>query len=75
MLSRNGKNGEDGKFDWADAILDAAIMSGLTFFTTLGAMGATGLITDMKQTLLAAIISSGTEFFAILAMKRKLVKK
>ena len=36
MLNRKGKNNENGSFDWKDAILDAGITAGLTFFTALG---------------------------------------
>jgi len=62
-----------GTFQWKEAIIDALIMSMLTFFTTLGALGITNLLT--AQGWLAAAISAGTEFFAILALKRGLVKK
>lgn len=63
-----------GTFQWKEAIIDALIMSMLTFFTTLGALGITNLLTG-KEGWLAAGISAGTEFFAILALKRGFVKK
>jgi hypothetical protein len=75
MLSRNGKVDSDGNYDWVDAIVDAAIMGAMTFFTTLGGLGATGLIGDPKTSMLAAGIAAGTQFFAILAMKRGLRKE
>ena len=74
MLSRNGKNNNDGSFDWADAIADAAIMAGSTFFVTLGAMHVTNLLTG-PEGWLAAAIAAGAEFFIILATKRGLREK
>jgi len=75
LLSARGKNNADGSFNWADALADAAIMGGMTFFTTLGGLGVAGLASDPKATLLAAIISAGAQFFAVLAVKRGLKPK
>jgi len=72
LLDRRGKNNEDGSFNWADAIIDATIVAGLSFFTTLGGLGATGLLTDPTKGLLAAFIGAATNFFSFLAMKRGL---
>ena len=44
MLSRNGQNGENGEFDWKDALIDAGIMAGSTFATAFGALLVTGHI-------------------------------
>jgi len=74
-LSIFGKSNPDGSFNWGDALADAAIMAGMTFFATLGGLGVTGLTSDPKATLLAAIISAGSEFFAVLLVKRGLTKK
>lgn len=56
-----------------DALIDASIMAGVAFFATLGgvaiAIGATPL-----QTVTAAAVAAGSEFCAILAMKRGLLK-
>jgi len=75
VLHRHGQRNPDDTFNWRDALIDAAIMAGLTFFTTLGGLGATGLLADPQLGLLAALISSGTEFFAILAIKRGLKER
>ena len=75
MLNRHGKNNEDGSFDWKDAAVDAGIMAGLTFFTTIGAMGATGLLDNPVLGIVSAAIAFGTEFFLILAIKRGLKEK
>ncbi len=75
IISRNGKNGGDGKFDWKDALVDASIMAGSTFFLSLVGMGVSGLLVEPIKCLIGASIASGAEFFAILMMKRGLVKK
>ncbi len=36
--ANNIENNQMQKFDWVDALVDAAIISGLTFFSTLGAV-------------------------------------
>lgn len=74
MLTIRGRNNTDGSFDWKDAIMDAGISAGLTFFTTLGALGAMQMISD-AQGYIAAGIAAGGQFFAILCMKRGLIKK
>ncbi|GAJ10839.1 unnamed protein product [marine sediment metagenome] len=74
MLSRNGKNNSNGSFDWKDAVMDAGISAGLTFFTTLGALGAMHMLSSAEG-YVAAGIAAGGQFFAILCMKRGLIKK
>lgn len=75
MLHINGKNNADGSFDWKDAIADAAIMAGISFFGTLAGIGATGITTNPITGFLAAAIAAGSEFCAILAIKRGLREK
>jgi hypothetical protein len=72
MLNRNGKNSENGSFDWEDAVIDAAIMAGSSFFAVLIGLGAVGLLENPTTGLLAAGIAAGAQFFAILAIKRGL---
>ena len=72
MLNRNGKNRENGSFDWEDAVIDAAIMAGSSFFAVLIGLGAVGLLENPTTGLLAAGIAAGAQFFAILAIKRGL---
>jgi len=74
VLSRNGKNNPEGGFDWGDAVADAAIMAGLTFFTTLGGLAVTDLLRNPVGWISAGI-SAGAQFFAILALKRGLREK
>ena len=72
VLNRNGKNDENGSFDWNDAIIDAAIMAGSSFFAVLMGLGAVGLLENPTTAIIAAGISAGAQFFAILAIKRGL---
>jgi len=72
-LKVKGRNNPDGSFNWGDALIDAAILAALTFFTALGGMGATGLITGRE--FLSAAIAAASQFFLTLAIKRGLRKK
>ena len=74
MISHNGKRNSDGSFNWKDALLDASIMAGVSFFSTLGALGVTQLLTGV-QGWLAAGIAAGSQFFVVLGMKRGLIEK
>ncbi|MGE5555676.1 MAG: hypothetical protein ACM3UY_05360 [Methanocella sp.] len=49
------------KFDWVDALVDAAIISGLTFFSTLGGGSVAGL--EGLSALKAAAIAACAQFF------------
>jgi hypothetical protein len=60
------------KFDWADALVDAVIISGLTFFSTLGGGSVAGL--DLMAGLKAATIAASAQFFVFLALKRGIVQ-
>lgn len=73
VLSRNGKNKENGSFNWGDALVDAGIMAMITFFTSLGGMSAVGVSSPVN--VVAAGIAACTQFFTVLGMKRGLVKK
>lgn len=68
-------NMKDPPNSTADVLTNAAIMAGLNFFTTLAAMGATGLLADLKTGLLGAGISAGLSFFLSLAIQRGLVTR
>jgi len=71
--ANNVANIETKKFDWADALVDAAIISGLTFFSTLGGGSVAGLegVSAMK----AAAIAACAQFFIFLALKRGIVQQ
>jgi hypothetical protein len=60
------------KFDWADAIIDASIVSGLTFFSTLSGGSVAGL--DGLPAFKAAAIAASAQFFIFLALKRGIVQ-
>ena len=65
-------NAVEQKFDWNNALIDAAITSGLTFFSTLGGSSVAGLecASGMKAGLIAAL----AQFFVFLALKRGIVQ-
>jgi hypothetical protein len=65
-------NISEQKFDWVDALADAAIISGLTFFSTLGGGSVAGL--GMIAGLKAATIAAFAQFFVFLALKRGIVQ-
>jgi len=59
-------------FSWRDAILDAIIVGGLNFFTTLSSMSILQIRTSPLDALLAGTLSFGLGFFATLSIKRGL---
>lgn len=62
-------NVNDTKIDYARAFVNAGILAGLGFFTTLGGLGASGLMKDWRLGLLAAGIAAGLSFFTRLAFE------
>jgi hypothetical protein len=60
------------KFDWEDALVDAVIISGLTFFSTLGGSSVAGL--EGLPALKAAAVAACAQFFVFLALKRGIVQ-
>ncbi|MGE5555925.1 MAG: hypothetical protein ACM3UY_06670 [Methanocella sp.] len=70
--ANNVANIETKKFDWADALVDAAIISGLTFFSTLGGGSVAGL--EGLSALKAAAVAACAQFFIFLALKRGIVQ-
>jgi hypothetical protein len=61
------------RFDWIDALVDAAIISGLTFFSTLGGGSVAGL--EGFSVLKAATVAACAQFFIFLALKRGIVQQ
>lgn len=61
------------KFDWSDAIIDSIIVSGLTFFSTLGGGSVAGL--NGMAGLNAAAVAASAQFFVFLALKRGIVQQ
>ncbi|MGD6806348.1 MAG: hypothetical protein ACQCN4_05255 [Candidatus Bathyarchaeia archaeon] len=62
----------ESRFDWGNALIDAAIISGLTFFSTLGGGSVAGL--DGLSAFKAAAIAACAQFFIFLALKRGIVQ-
>lgn len=76
-LSRKGRysTNSEPKFDWNDAFADAAIMSGSSFFSTMAGLGVMGLWGDPVKGFCAGFIAAGVQFFAILSLKRGMIRK
>jgi len=60
------------RFDWRNALIDASITSGVTFFSALGGSAVAGL--NGVPGLKAAIIAAFAQFFIFLALKRGIVQ-
>jgi hypothetical protein len=63
---------QKAKFDWVNAIIDGTIISGLTFFSTLGGGSVAGL--DGPSAFKAAAVAACAQFFVFLALKRGIVE-
>jgi hypothetical protein len=61
------------RFDWENALIDAAITSGVTFFSALGGGSVAGLNT--MSGMKAASIAALAQFFIFLALKRGIVQQ
>lgn len=70
-MSRTGITNSNGDFDWTDALMDAFIAAGSSFFATLTGLGVVGLLDDPNKALIAAGIAAGGSFFAWLVAKRR----
>lgn len=60
------------KFDWGNALIDAVITSGITFFSALGG-GAVAGISDIHS-VESAVVAAFSQFFVFLALKRGLIQ-
>lgn len=60
------------RFDWQNALVDAAIISAVTFFSALGGGAVAGL--ENNPSLEAATVAALTQFFVFLALKRGIVQ-
>jgi hypothetical protein len=69
-LSVKGQRSKNGKFDWSGAVLDSAIISGITLFTGLGTLASSGGLSATGVCVLFSAV--GAEFLGILATKRGL---
>jgi hypothetical protein len=61
------------KFDWGNALIDAVITSGITFFSALAGSAMAGDVTEV-HIIETAIVAAFSQFFVFLALKRGLVK-
>lgn len=70
--TNNMTGSSEKKFDWADALMDAAIISAVTFFSTLGGGAVAGI--NSIHTIQAAAVAAFSQFFVFLALKRGLIQ-
>jgi len=56
-----------------EALINAIIVAGVSFFSTLAGLGASGLLTDPTKALVSAGVSAGLAFFTLLAIERDLI--
>lgn len=61
------------KFDWGNALIDAGITSGITFFSTLGGTAVAGDVNGI-HIIASATVAAFSQFFIFLALKRGLIK-
>jgi len=57
-----------------DQVINAGIVAGFNFFSTLAGLGATQAVKDPMTCLLAAAISAGVSFFGSLVAQKGLKK-
>lgn len=65
-------NVTEQRFDWKNAMIDAAITSAVTFFSALGGGAVAGL--DNINMVESALIAALAQFFIFLALKRGLIQ-
>jgi len=63
---------DEGGGKLKEAVVNAGILAGLAFFSTLAGLGATGLLADPIKGLTSACIAAGVTFFTRLALERGL---
>ncbi len=75
-LSPTRVRGPEGKFDWANVLVDSGIIAGLSFVTNLGGLftisSATGFGIPIHVALIGAGLQAAIQFFLFLAIKRGL---
>jgi hypothetical protein len=70
-LRVQGRTNTEGKFDWGNAVVDASILSGITFFTGLTALAGSHALSVDSLCILSS--SVGVEFLTFLSLKRGLI--
>ena len=71
-LSVKGRRKQNGKFDWAEATCDSALISGITLCTGLGSLAASNAITTGSMVILLTAVVA--EFLGFIAAKRGLIQ-
>jgi len=65
---------EDPDNELREALINACILAGLSFFTTLAGITAAGIKANPITSILAAIIAAGCTFFSRLAAELGITK-
>jgi len=60
------------RFDWENALIDAAITSAVTFFSALGGGAVAGI--NNISLIESAAVAAFSQFFIFLALKRGLIQ-
>jgi len=68
----NKVNDVEQRFDWRNALTDAAIISSVTFFSTLAGGTVAGINT--VHSVETATVAAFSQFFVFLALKRGLIQ-
>ena len=55
---------------WREALLNALVLAGFNFFSTLASISVTQIITEPEKALIAAAIAAGLGFFGRLMIER-----
>jgi len=55
---------------WKDQIVNAVIIAGFNFFSTLASLSVTQIVTNPKTALIASGVSAGLGFFGSLMVQR-----
>lgn len=68
------KGAQAAKTDGKNALINAAIVAGLGFFSAFAGILSTGIVSDPVAAFIAAGTSCGLQFFTSLAVQRGLKK-
>ena len=74
MIPSKVMNHIDPPNGFKDQLINASIIAGFNFFSTLASMGITSITTNPLQAILAGIISAGIGFFGSLMVQRGIAK-
>ena len=74
MNAKEVLNHKDPPNGWKDQLINATIVAGFNFFSTLASISVTKVITNPVMALVASGISAGLGFFGSLMIQRGITK-